>query len=1750
MRIALISHASHANAVGGDGLVSGLRVHAQSLAQLGHYVQVFAAGPKPSSDTESEGVDCTFFARDGALRRALVGNAGFGLHRVAEALADASDAVGGLRRRLREGAFDVVEVVGDGVAAGLVALCDGVPALIRSTGIWSPEGSTAERFAAARLAKLGMRAARAVSVPSFWLRDHLAHAHIFQGTTLVVPDAVAAIAPATSPEGPVDGQSLFVWFDGGDRSASQLQELLSGALTQHPGLRVILASPPSGSERLAALQSQFADAGSRFVTRSRAVDAPLGLPEVGALGLFWTDHAPVCPPALLSALAAGLPLIARGVESVPEAIRHDVDGLLFDTKEAASRKLERLLRTDSLRERLGRAAHKRAATRFDPLACSRRRLQVYEWAAGQRPAKTTVTVGAATPEAVVLLGPDNWFDAWWLAGAERKATQLARDAAGKPTLLGLPYEELKLVEAVLVRTWCDGPKDWSAPEWAELHAFDVQVLDRLDELRRRGEVQTTESVTALGFPPPDHPMFAPDQGAVLLAEVWRLEHHARFNGWLSTAVAGRDFVVRAAENVHLRRIAVEAAKRVPAVSVFNVLRRIYRDAKRHDQVVDADREFLARGGSEAFASGIAELGLHAPLAHARFPTARRPRRKAAALQAVPRITVLIPSFRHEGFVGLAIESCLRQSIRDLRVLVADDQSPDGTVAAARAIDDPRLRVHVNASNLGLGASVLAALEQIDTPYVALLNSDDLFHPERLERCLAVLEADPSASLVATGFAVVDRNGAVLTHATSCAAEIGPPAHGWLRWFEGISRDELHRPEDWTSFDVLLRHNVLATSSNMVFRTDWLRQHMPEASRLKYCVDWQLFLQAAMEGSLRMVEGQLLAYRLHDTNTVWFREGGRADYVFEVNRVVDRVLSQWLERAVARDGAGPAVERLAHILEHDVRHHGETDGLALYLSDLARRFASNQVDPKAAPIAALAEAALRRNLYGQVIKKLDVDPWSLPWRAQIADRWRLEHDVAEGYVARARALDTECGRLRIEQASQRSLTEDLQGRCQRIEQELAATQRDAATNREAANQRHAAALAEAQAANDELRARLRTEVQAAMQRADVDLATARERFEAALADAERVAATERATASELFEARLADAQRIAAIERNAASELFETRLAEAQRLAATERANLLAEAATSAATARAEIDATLRAAELAREEALALQNNLEARSRDLQHELDAQNAALATLTGEAERLERLGNELVRTLDDRKAELEQARAEITVARAEREALVQRLAAIGAERDTAREEASRQTRLRDLAIDSTLAQRSALAKLQNSPAWHLGDRLMRKVGVLQTYKTLAALGRQGHALVQRGGWHLGRLLTAAGRARTGVVVFGDSLDGPQFDERSLRWLQDGAETPQRLVAWSQGLPRGTPHDVAEIVRKRTITCHWLTDDARLDRSDRAYFASRNPTAVEELDRQFGGGPWPFRAYRGTRVAKTTGAGLAIAQGLRAGAIQAYACKRLCGIRFVLALGDEDLLDLPFGRDAAVAVLAAADLLVVDSDLVLHAVERLTGSLPARSIVRWAISPEAAPPPRAGPEVRAFVHWPSNRRADPETLVAGVQQAVAAGVDLRLDVVGNLGEGPAGTLRWLQFQDLLAAAGLGERFRLHGAPTPKVIRNLLDGADLVLWIGRSVAESGLPQAVVEGLARGKPVVASGVRELLWLPALAECIEIVPPVNAEALAQTLVRHSKDPRGSEPRLQAAREVLTRRTGDEALNYFIREVLSPTPDIEP
>ena len=157
---------------------------------------------------------------------------------------------------------------------------------------------------------------------------------------------------------------------------------------------------------------------------------------------------------------------------------------------------------------------------------------------------------------------------------------------------------------------------------------------------------------------------------------------------------------------------------------------------------------------------------------------------------------------------------------------------------------------------------------------------------------------------------------------------------------------------------------------------------------------------------------------------------------------------------------------------------------------------------------------------------------------------------------------------------------------------------------------------------------------------------------------------------------------------------------------------------------------------------------------------------------------------------------------------------------------------------------------------------------------------------------------------------------------------------------------------------------------------------------------------------------------------------------------------------------------------------------------------------------------------------RADPETLVLGVQQAVAAGCDLTVDVVGGFGHDATALCRWLSFEDRIEVAGLAGRFRLHGDVAPAVRKQILANSDAVLWVGRSVAGAGLPDPVVEGLAKGRPVIASAVPELTWVPALADCVCLVEPGDPATLASALRALTADPGPFGRRLVAGIALMT------------------------
>jgi len=119
------------------------------------------------------------------------------------------------------------------------------------------------------------------------------------------------------------------------------------------------------------------------------------------------------------------------------------------------------------------------------------------------------------------------------------------------------------------------------------------------------------------------------------------------------------------------------------------------------------------------------------------------------------VTIGIPFLNARRYLADAVRSVFAQTHPDWELLLIDDGSRDGSVDVVRHLDDPRVRVVSDGESRGLCARLnqIAALAR--GAYLARMDADDLMHPERIERQLRFLRANPSVDLVDTATVTVD-----------------------------------------------------------------------------------------------------------------------------------------------------------------------------------------------------------------------------------------------------------------------------------------------------------------------------------------------------------------------------------------------------------------------------------------------------------------------------------------------------------------------------------------------------------------------------------------------------------------------------------------------------------------------------------------------------------------------------------------------------------------------------------------------------------------------------------------------------------------------------------------------------------------------------------------------------------------------------------------------------------------------------------
>ena len=205
----------------------------------------------------------------------------------------------------------------------------------------------------------------------------------------------------------------------------------------------------------------------------------------------------------------------------------------------------------------------------------------------------------------------------------------------------------------------------------------------------------------------------------------------------------------------------------------------------------------------------------------------------------PKVSVIMKVYNSERYLREAIDSVLNQTFTDYEFLILDDASSDSSVEIINGYSDKRIRLLQNAENLGIVVGQNRLISEAKGEYIAVLDSDDISYPERLEKQVAFLDLHKDYILCA-----------------SYRNEIK----------DGVYTQDVklrHLKDETLRFALFFTNPI--THSSIMFR-----KSMYEADDISYgpepiAEDYGAIVDMAANHPIRMLPERLVAYRVVDNS---------------------------------------------------------------------------------------------------------------------------------------------------------------------------------------------------------------------------------------------------------------------------------------------------------------------------------------------------------------------------------------------------------------------------------------------------------------------------------------------------------------------------------------------------------------------------------------------------------------------------------------------------------------------------------------------------------------------------------------------------------------------------------------------------------------------------------------------------------------------------------------------------------------------
>ncbi len=211
------------------------------------------------------------------------------------------------------------------------------------------------------------------------------------------------------------------------------------------------------------------------------------------------------------------------------------------------------------------------------------------------------------------------------------------------------------------------------------------------------------------------------------------------------------------------------------------------------------------------------------------------------MSTTKKVSVIMNCFNCSKYLHEAIDSIYAQTYKDWEIIFWDNASTDNSAEIARSYDN-KLRYFCSESTLPLGNARNLAIEQARGEYVAFLDCDDAWLPEKLEKQLELFDAKSEVMLVYSDSYIIDENGNII----KAAFDTIKPVRGHV-------------------FNKLFCYHNFITLPTAVIKKKVLDEVGLFNPSYKMSEEYDLFLKIAYSHPVDYIEQPLAKYRVHSNN---------------------------------------------------------------------------------------------------------------------------------------------------------------------------------------------------------------------------------------------------------------------------------------------------------------------------------------------------------------------------------------------------------------------------------------------------------------------------------------------------------------------------------------------------------------------------------------------------------------------------------------------------------------------------------------------------------------------------------------------------------------------------------------------------------------------------------------------------------------------------------------------------------------------